>query len=97
MFAFGRSESDIVRHKLLINGVWDEVGTLGRFVPQLVTFAVVTLVSDQHLSAALVFKTLWYFIAVQDTVCFFCQMAVRYISELIVCFQRLQVILPFMH
>lgn len=81
----------IIREAMYINGVWDETGTLGRFVPQLATLAVLTLVKKQHFSAALVFKMLWYFIAVQDTICFFCQMALRYISELVVCLRRFQV------
>ena len=81
----------IVRQKLDINGVWDEVCTLGRFLPQLATFAVLTMMIQQHLSAAVVFKTVWFFIAVRDSVCFFCQMAIRNISELGVCFKRFQV------
>ena len=81
----------IVKEKLYINGVWDEVCTLGRFLSQLTTFAVVNMIIQQHLTAAVVFKTVWFFIAVRDSVCFFCRMAVRNISELVVCFQRLQV------
>ena len=81
----------IVKQKLYINGLWDEVCTLGRFLPQMTTFAVQTLVMKQHLTASLVFKVLWYFIAVRDSILFFCQMAVRYVSELVVCFHRFQV------
>ena len=81
----------IIQQKLYINGVWDEVVTLGRFLPLLTTSAVYTIVVKQHLTAAIVFKTVCYFTAVRNTVGFFCQMAVRYISELVVCFQRLQV------
>ena len=81
----------IIRTALYTNGVWDVTGEMGRFVPPLAVFAVFTLIQRQHLTAALIFKALWLFISVQDILCFFCQMAVRYISELVVCFKRFQV------
>ena len=55
------------------------------------TSVVLTLIEDRHITASLVFKTLWYFITVRNAVCFFCQMAIRCISEIVVCFRRFQV------
>ena len=86
-----RSEAGIITKKLYINGVWDEIVTLGRFIPTLLTFTIWTLVERRHITASMVFRTLWYFIAVRDTLGFFCQMAVRNVSELSVCFQRFKV------
>lgn len=63
-FAFGRSEMGIICQKVFIYGVWDEEYTLGRFLPQLTTLAVLTLIIRQHFTAAFVFKVMWYFIAV---------------------------------